>query len=477
MGLRESLACVERTARMMGLALNQSKCSALSMVPDGHNKKIHYLTVKSFKIGGRYIKQVSCVERWRYLRVDFQASGCVTLERSVQQALENITKAPLKPQQRLELVRGHLIPRFAHGFVLGKISDDRLRMLDVQIRASIRSWLRLPKDVPVSYFHASVVDGGLGVPSVRAWVPDLIVKRYGGLSTSSWPVANAAARSDRVRAKLRWGRRQFLRFSKENPVSHRSSVKQYWREALHTSCDGNELRESSRTPASTKWIRERCGQVSGRDFVQFVHCHINALPSRMRNSRGRREGRESELMCRAGCMVRETTAHTIQQCHRTHGGRIERHNCVAGFVARAMEGQGWVVFEEPHIRTTEGLRKPDLIASRGGHGVIVDAQVVSGCRSLDESHRAKRAKYASHGELVERVASRLGLPGKECITVTTCTISWRGVWSHSSFEDLRKTLGISVKTLEVLPGLVLRGSHMNWTRFNRLTTVTGVALE
>lgn len=211
-------------------------------------------------------------------------------------------------------------------------------------------------------------------------------------------------------------------------------------------------------------------QYTGRDFVQFVHTHINALPSRVRNTRGRRTGVASELNCRAGCMVRETTAHTIQQCHRTHGGRIERHNCVANVVSSAMEVKGWTVVKEPKLRTALGLRKPDIIASRNGVGVIVDAQVVSGQRPLDELHREKRNKYGNHDELVEKVAETLGLPCKESIHSTSCTLSWRGVWSLASHRELKRFVGLDEGVLAGIPSLVLRGSHMNWTRFNRMTT-------
>lgn len=469
-GMQTSIDSVWSTGRTMGLFVSHAKSAVLSMVPDGKRKKLHYLSDRTFKVGKRWLRQVTCVERWRYLGVDFRASGCVTLEHDIKNALNNIKKAPLKPQQRLEIVRAHLIPRFLHGLVLGNITDERLKLLDVQIRSAVREWLRLPKDVPVGYFHAGTKDGGLAIPSLRTCVPDLIIKRFGRLNSSRWSVARAAARSERIQRKLRWADRQFLKFSKESPKSGERTTAMYWRETLHASVDGFELRESPRVAASTKWMRERCTQYTGRDFVQFVHTHVNALPSRVRNSRGRREGMLSELNCRAGCMVRETTAHTIQQCHRTHGGRIERHNCIVDVVSSAMVDKGWNVLKEPHIRTSLGLRKPDIVASRNGVGVIVDAQVVSGQRPLDELHREKRSKYGNHDELVEKVAALLDLPCKQSVRATSCTISWRGVWSLGSYKELKSLVGLDEGVFSGIPSLVLRGSHMNWTRFNRMTT-------
>ncbi|CAG4941104.1 unnamed protein product [Parnassius apollo] len=473
-GMQESIDRVFEVASSMGLLVNNNKSSVLSMVPDGKRKKHHYLTGKTFRIGRKWLSQTSCVERWRYLGIDFQASGCVMLEHDIKVALTNISKAPLKPQQRLEIVRGHLIPRFLHGLVLGNISDDRLNMLDVQIRGAVRNWLRLPKDVPVGYFHADIKDGGLAIPSLRATVPDLILKRFGRLDSSSWPVAQAAARSARIRKKLSWADKQIRKFTREDPVTGLRSVSRFWRDRLWSSVDGFELRESARTPASTKWIREESSHVSGRDFVQFVHTHINAIPSRVRTSRGRRIGREAELNCRAGCVVRETTAHTIQQCWRTHGGRILRHDRVVRLVAEAMASDQWSVVTEPHVKTSKGLRKPDIVAAKGGVGVIVDVQVVSGQRPLDDAHREKRSKYGTHEELVEKVAGILGLPSKDCVHATSCTISWRGVWSHSSYKELKRLLGLKESLLRAIPVVVLRGSHMNWTRFSQMTgTVVG----
>lgn len=325
-------------------------------------------------------------------------------------------------------------------------------------------------DTPLGYFYANIKDGGLAIPSLRTCVPNLILRRFGRLDSSNWGAARAAARSVRIQKKIAWAERQFRKYSREDPnvIEKPRKVSLYWREKLFCAVDGLELRESYKVPATTKWIRKRCDQFTGRDFVQFCHTHINALPSRIRNSRGRRDVCDSELNCRAGCMVRETTAHCIQTCFRTHGGRIERHNKVAKYLAKDMTDEGWSVEEEPHIITKAGLRKPDIIAVKGDAGVIVDVQIVSGQRSLDDAHRDKRAKYGGHAELVEKVAARLKL-SKEDIVTTSCTLSWRGVWCLRSYKEMRTLLGLKEVFFEMIPSVVLRGSHMNWTRFNHST--------
>ncbi|CAB0037416.1 unnamed protein product [Trichogramma brassicae] len=68
------------------------------------------------------------------------------------------------------------------------------------------------------------------------------------------------------------------------------------------------------------------------------------------------------IECRAGCGTTETAAHVIQGCHRTHGGRILRHDAICRIAVSSLRQLGWSVRQEPHFHTREGLRKPDVVA-------------------------------------------------------------------------------------------------------------------
>jgi len=75
--------------------------------------------------------------------------------------LQSLTESPLKPQQRMALARCNLLPRLYHGLVLAAQTAKGLETLDRIVRASVRKWLRLPKDTPLAFFHAKARDGGL----------------------------------------------------------------------------------------------------------------------------------------------------------------------------------------------------------------------------------------------------------------------------------------------------------------------------
>ena len=50
---------------------------------------------------------------------------------------------------------------------LGRINISDIRNADKMVRAFVRQWMALPNDISISYFHAPVLEGGLGIPSLR----------------------------------------------------------------------------------------------------------------------------------------------------------------------------------------------------------------------------------------------------------------------------------------------------------------------
>ena len=54
---------------------------------------------------------------------------------------------------------------------LGRINISDIRKADKMVRAFMRQWMALPKDISIGYFHAPVAKGGLGIPSLRWRAP------------------------------------------------------------------------------------------------------------------------------------------------------------------------------------------------------------------------------------------------------------------------------------------------------------------
>lgn len=465
-GMSVALAAAEKTASLQGLAFNTSKCVATSIVPSGRDKKVKILTSAQFALQDRRpIRQLGPTEEWRYLGVNLSPVGVKKVSPTLEVELQRITRAPLKPQQRLTILCGFLVTRFYHQLVLAGCTLKVLRALDLQVRAAVRRWLRLAKDVPVAYFHAACKDGGLGIPSFVTTIPGVMRGRLLAMENSSFQSARIARGSARVHNRIDWTKRA-LTLSGDELYSREQRAK-YWADKLYASVDGCELKESGRTSVTTRWIGAGVSGIHGMDYIQYHHVRINCLPTLVRTTRGQRRVRPN-ILCRAGCSCTETAAHVIQSCFRTHGGRIKRHDAVCKTLADHLRAHGVEVHTEPRLRTEEGLKKPDLLVKTGSKGFIVDAQIVTGAAPLDGSHKRKVEKYnTSH--VKEAAATILGLP-PDSMAVTSCTLSWRGVWSGASAESLRTNLGVPLGLLSGITTRVMQGSHTNWTRWGQMTS-------
>ena len=465
-GLQASIQAVEDTARETGLLFQAKKCSVLSLVPSGREKKIKILTTPEFRLrDGTLLPQLDTTAEWRYLGVDFRPAGPKKVGSDISIYLSRLSRAPLKPQQRLKIVRCFLLPRLYHSLVLGRATLGKLRALDVTTRAAVRRWLRVPNDVPTAFFHSPVSSGGLGIPALATTVPGLLLRRLRGLETSTAPQVQAIAHYTWAVRRGEWAQRALTREGVCLASKHLRDM--WWSRRLHKSVDGFELRECPGSNLSSWWVDHGSHAIPGRDYGQYVHVLANTLPTRIRTSRGvRRE--QYATRCRAGCNSTETAAHVIQGCFRTHGGRVLRHNAVCRVLASGLRNAGWTVREEPSYVTTEGKRKPDLLCLRGPRAVVVDAQVVSGATPLGDAHERKVRYYADNTSLGEAISRETGVDRPE-IGFSSCTISWRGIWCLASADWLLK-MGLTKGLLRGITTRVLQGSHTNWTRWNQMTS-------
>lgn len=199
--------------------------------------------------------------------------------------LGRITRAPLKPQQRLTLLKMFLIPRYTHRRMFGRATYGILRGVDREVRKSVRKCLCLPDDVPTPFFHARVAEGDLGIMSFETKIPEMIAARLSALSGSDFGAASVVPEHDWERFRLRWCK--ITRFKNEQ-----------WAKRLYDMVDGHELREAGPSGLSTSWINDPFITIPARKYVQNVRTRIGALPTRLRTTRGNRRMDQS-VLCRA----------------------------------------------------------------------------------------------------------------------------------------------------------------------------------
>lgn len=444
-----------------GLEVNPSKC--LSVGIKGQPKqKNSVLTRYAFTIAGNTIPCLGRTDTFTYLGVDFTPDGRSKVYPHVvlQPMIDRLTKAPLKPQQRLHALRTVLLPRLYHKLTLGVVSISMLNKSDRIVRAAVRSWLHLPKDTPKAYFHAPVKDGGLGIEAVRWHAP---LRRRDRLLRLNLPQHANLTSADSFLLKEVDLAAKRLR-SDEGVLNKVSDIEKYWRDKLVDSADGFGLRECGKVPQAHRWVREPTRLLSGKDFVNCHRLRINALPSRSRTTRGRPQ---MDRHCRGGCGVSETVNHVLQVCHRTHAERISRHNSVVNYVSRTAVRQGYDVSIEPIIETPEGSKKPDIVAIKDNRAIILDAQVVTDARDLEVANSRKKNLYATPS-MTSAIQDRFQVREVRCLPIT---LNWRGVWCETSAQTLNKVGLVGLSDLAVISTRILIGGLNAFKVFSTTTSV------
>ena len=141
-GLREQTERIKYALGLAGLRLNPAKCATLRIDIDGGAKRWIANPTEFLTVDGSNVKALNIVDTYRYLGIQAGPKGLRrTCGESLRTALDRLTRAPLKPQQRMYMLRCHLLPGLYHSLVLGEITAGSLEQLDRTVRAAVRRWL------------------------------------------------------------------------------------------------------------------------------------------------------------------------------------------------------------------------------------------------------------------------------------------------------------------------------------------------
>ena len=143
---------------LCGLELSiglQGKSASICLDIDGRAKKWIAYPHTYHQVQGELIPTLTVSQNYKYLGLNISPQSTkANVTDTLKQGLSNISKAPLKPQQRLYIASCHLVPKLLHQLTLTP-SSKYLKWLDPTMRSAVRSWLKLPKDTSTTFFHAS----------------------------------------------------------------------------------------------------------------------------------------------------------------------------------------------------------------------------------------------------------------------------------------------------------------------------------
>ena len=267
-----------------GLQLNPAKSRVLRIAGNRHIQKTACDSSRFIFNSDSTIEALGPEDSLRILGVPMCWNGLQKINHLslLKRCLDEVSAAPLKPQQRLEVLRVFLFPKYLHQLVCGNVSVSTLRAMDVAFRLAVRRWLRLPSDSSSAFLHAPIREGGLGVPSFRTTVviskrsriqhllasPHAMVRAVGAWLWRS-PVAALARRPLVVEGRT---------------VVSRAEAHLAWTDAWRRTLDGRGL--TSPDPVSVAWVRDP-SRIFPRVFLRGVALRAGTLSNKVRASRGR----------------------------------------------------------------------------------------------------------------------------------------------------------------------------------------------
>lgn len=429
------------------LTLNPDKCTSLDLAVVPGKKTLFLHPAPKFYVAGIPIPPIETVsDTFKYLGHHYTCAGVTPCDSTNLDAqLGRIMRAPLKPQQKFDLVNHYLIPRYVHSMQSPSVNSKVLKKTDRQIRRAVKKILRLPVHIIDESLYTPVHLGGLGVFSFSRKIPIIMMARvektrrscelFDGVMTSntSW--------TDRVRKMIK------------PHLNTKHAVDKNNAEILERSFYGGGTRQAENDGASNFYVHSPPMVWSGEDYIAAIKLRTKSLPTR-----GLPYGPRESRMCRAGCGKVESLSHMLQQCPLGHTKRMNRHNFVVKRIVDAARKKGWEVVEEPHIRDTRGrLNKPDMVCTKGAEVIVADVGVSwEAPRSLSETYHLKRATY-DQPELLEVVAARN--PGRS-IRVLPFIIGARGFWCRESSALLQ---ALSIDTTPIRRDLVMTTLRGGWS--------------
>ena len=239
--------------KLGGLSPNPRKCRYLSIDGDGKNKRWLCDQRGYLRIGDEKAQALNADGVYKYLGIEFTASGKVTKASDLLSALlKNVSKAPLKPQQKLFVMRVHLVPKVLHQLVLGQINSGQLLKLDRTMRNSVRSCMHLPKDTAIGFIHARACDGGMAVPNFRTLVHRLQATRMENLIRCKDLDINTVVRSKAFCST----NKQVSNLMSYGGINHNSkgTSEEHWAKNLHATIDGKGLANMDKSPFASDCI-------------------------------------------------------------------------------------------------------------------------------------------------------------------------------------------------------------------------------
>ena len=451
-----------------GMSVNVAKSTAMRMRPIKGRKWARMCVTEQEQImyDGRPIPMSKSIDAAKYLGARLLPSGRTTMNlECISGILERLQKSPLRPLQKVEIIRTYIAPRLTYHMARAdNVGSEALKDADRLIRKSVRLALHLHKATCTEAFSIGTASGGLGIPSLYYEVSAERVRITERLTRSSdAAVAAVGFTTHYQRQKAISLKRMDLEASPESAkgwiltklMKQRALIEAY---AKTASGRGADCVASSGVGRS--WLHGH-PPIHNARVCWAVKTLIGRLPTRA-NTVHDIEPRHPSRLCRRCGQWQEYASHVLQNCPATKGARINRHNFLVDLMASEVRKQrGTIVHHEPAIYTGPNTWfRPDLIVIREQCAWIIDAQVPYE-NQLDSLSKAASNKIAKYRPIERAVQEKYGVSE---VQTRALVVGARGTWYRRN-DDLFRELNITGNAKQRMALGALMGSVNVWFAF------------
>ncbi|CAH3170888.1 unnamed protein product [Porites evermanni] len=244
------------------------------------------------------------------------------------------------------------------------------------MRSTVRSWLKLPKDTSIAFFHAKAIDGGLSLPLPEHKISLMKQAKTARMAMSPDPVVCAMLETPATHKVLRAKQTSL----NGTVVATRQGLRSVLAQQLHSLCDERGLATAPQVPAQNQWVTSGDMTLNGHTYIGAIKIRGNLVATAYQP--------HTDIRCNC-CGNSESLGHILQTCPRTYASCIARHDKIVDQVRSGAERIGYGIRREPAIQTPAGIRKPDLVLVRDGDLTILDITIVAHNADLDKAHHDK----------------------------------------------------------------------------------------
>ncbi|MCC7304188.1 reverse transcriptase family protein [bacterium] len=409
MGLQQLIDYTDKFLDEKGLTINARKCITIGLAKGYKGKKSKIITENIFSVKQTPIPMLGHIENeTKYLGINFTSMGTEHIK-TIRIQFEKITQklivTPLKPHQKINLIRSFIIPRFIYKLTNIEIYPESLKKLDIYIRKIVRTILHLPQSLSTEFYGLPIREGGLQIPILSETIGTAKIKIYKSIMRSKDNILKYLMEIQGFKLIRRFMTNLGISESFEaNEIEQRRlQILKEHRLSLLNKVHGHGNEVFGSCALTNTWLKGEFETMKGRTFINSIKLRTNTIETRVTQSRGQ----TVEKMCRRCHTDPESIMHILQFCNSTRGLRCERHDRICTRVAQKLKERGFNIIQEKRfVVPNDNLKilKPDLIVIKNNKVNILDVQVVyetSGA-AFSNAYQRKVEKYTQLIPLVRQ---------------------------------------------------------------------------